>query len=219
MTQPAADLRQLFSLRVDDELSSEQGQELSQALQSNPDLADDFEDFAQVVQLLNALPRPPEDPDFALKVQRRIARRQRARRRSRRNTSSMPQSVGAISTLVTLCTVLTVAVLTHPMGLQVSDPVASATNTATTRLQVDVTPANESIAEPALRQSLAQLKSQGLIAQWQQDEQIVTLHLHSAQLAAVLDHLAALGALHIHRASAEAPSPSPNGARLFLLID
>lgn len=218
MTQPAADLRQLFSLRVDDELSPEQGQELSQTLQSDPDLADDFADFAQVVQLLNALPRPPEDPDFALKVQRRIARRQRVRRRVRRNSSSLPQGVGAISTLVTLCTVLTVAVLTHPMGLQVSKPVASTAASTQARLQVDVTPATGSDTDQALRRSLEQLKNHGLILQWQVQEQGITLHLHNSQLAIVLDKLAEMGTLHISHSKNTEPQPMAKGLSFFLQI-
>ena len=182
----------LYHEQLDAAVDAEAGQNFSTALQQDSDLRQDYEEFGELIQLLNALPRPQSDPDFALKVQRRIARRQRSRRRARRQQPALPFGMGAISTLVTLLVVMAIALATHPLGLQVQSLSSAAPSKANKLLflqvQTDAT---------TLQTQLESMQQKQQILAWTQLATGLQIDINSDQLAHLLQAISSLGALQI----------------------
>ncbi|MFH1811844.1 MAG: hypothetical protein ABIJ09_24110 [Pseudomonadota bacterium] len=203
MTQHRTPDRSLFSSRVDGDLDGNTARAFDQDLAENPDLADEFETFAEVIHLLNVLPRPEADPDFALKVQRRIRRRQRGRRRARHTTTVAP-ALGSLGTAIALLIVVGVGLMTQPLNLPVSEPATTSArgpSAATVALVagLDVAPA-------ALAQVLAEAAARGLIRSWKPGDTagVFTVIIDETQLAVALDLLGSGTPLHLGAASAGA---------------
>ncbi len=179
--------RALFSARVDDELDGNAARDLDRTLEQNPDLAEAYEDFAEVIQLLNALPRPEPDPDFSIKVQRRILRRQRGRRRGRRQREALP-TLGTLSTLVALVVVAAMAVLFHPSGQTVAAlENAPGGNAAAVPSQLMIAlDVDAATAVPLLQRAQAE----GALGPWTLvDPELASARVTPAQLALLLEQL------------------------------
>lgn len=201
----------LYAEQLESTVDADAQQNFSTALEQDPDLQQDYAEFGELIQLLNALPRPASDPDFAIKVQRRIARRQRSRRRSRRQQPALAMGMGAISTLITLLVVLAIALATHPLGLQVQSLAATDSNPASKTLFLNV-----QASIKALQAQLETLQSQQHILHWSQTSDGLKVAINSEQLAHFLQSASSLGALQINAQSN--PPTSANSVKIQLQI-
>ena len=167
-------------------------QDFARAVQKDPELREDYQAHGELIQLLNALPRLPDDPDFAIQVQRRIARRQRARRRSRRQHNNSTTGVGAITTLVTLLVVVAIALATHPVSQQVNTLAMAQQPQAGKVLFLDVT-----TGVTPLRASLDSMQNARIISGWKMLPDGPHVDIRSDRLTQFLFTVSKLGALQI----------------------
>jgi anti-sigma factor RsiW len=205
MTQHRTPDRTLFSPRLDGELDGNTARAFDRELAEHPELAEEYATFAEVVHLINALPRPPADPDFALKVQRRIRHRQRARRRARPSGVVAP-ALSSLGTAIALLVVVGVGLMTQPLDLPLSEPVAADTGLgAGAPVQLS---AGLDVAPAALAQVLAEASARGLIHSWRPGATAASFEIvvDATQLAVALDLLGSGRAMVLGQDAARARS-------------
>jgi hypothetical protein len=163
----------------------------------DPALAAEYERFAEVVDLLHRLPPPKADPDFARKVAARIHQRRIVQRRSRSHRFNL-SIASTVTTLVALGVVISVAVATHPIGIEfdtIAPPAAAAP------VEPPILLASVEVPAGQLSSLLGQAFQAGMLTAVAQRPENggFTVEVDELQLATFLRWLGGRSALHIGR--------------------